>query len=400
MSEYNKLTQRLLAEGYTADNYPDYVKIGGGNFGKGDPLDNFYGGFEYTREYREKMVFVTGCGLFVKGSELGFGAMSFNGIEWTVENNCPVITCPLRPDSCDKRFSQSLGGAGGGGLVKIFQCDLRQTDEPYDYERSIRKVRNDIDAEQHRQLEEYIRRKKGHYCVWHAHYNYWSKTWKQIYNPMQCARHCQNIGKTCNLTGKEISKKRGNVFYDLKVTRIHHEEDLFRGQEEITITKGIRFLDHPTSVTICEQIAKRCKDDIQQRAAGRLHAEILLKGIKVETVNVRVEQRESRDLLQDLEDLQAGIKISYDSDNKKQAKEEKSARKQAAKEARIRKIEKKILEVGYSNLDGDQYKADKLLDPDRIEELEAERQRIMIEKENEPKQMSLFDMEGFYGTEV
>ena len=56
MSEYNKLTQRLLAEGYTADNYPDYVKIGGENFGKGDPLDNFYGGFEYTRECREKMV--------------------------------------------------------------------------------------------------------------------------------------------------------------------------------------------------------------------------------------------------------------------------------------------------------------------------------------------------------
>jgi hypothetical protein len=395
MSEYNKLTQRLLAEGYTADNYPDYVKIGGGNFGKGDPLDNFYGGFEYTREYREKMVFVTGCGLFVEGKEIGFGSMSFNGIEWTAENDCPVITCPLRPDSCDKRFSQSLGGAHGGGLCKIFQCDLRQTDEPYDYERSIRKVKNDIDAEQHRQLEEYIRRKKGHYCVWHAHYNYWSKTWKQVYNPIQCARMCQNIGKTCDLSGKEISKKRGNVFYDVKVSWIHNEGDLFDGQEEVHITRGVRFLDHPTSVTICEQIAKRCRQDIIDREIHRRHTEIYLNGIKVEVLNIRVEQRESRDLLQDLEDLKAGIEIRYDSDDKKAIKEAKSARRKEAKEAKVRKIEKKILDVGYDNLEDDRYKADRLLTPERIEELEEERKRILIEKENDPKQMSLFDLEGF-----
>lgn len=395
MSKYNLLTQRLLAEGWTADNHPDYVKVGGGYFGRGDPLDNFYGGFQYTREYRESLTFRTGCGLLVKGSELGFGSMSFNGIDWTVENDCPVITCPLRPDHCEKRFSSCLGGAGGGGVVKIFQCDLRQTDEPYVYEKSIRKVKHDMDAEQNRQLEDYIRRKKGRYCVWHAHYNYWSKEWKQVYNPMQCARMCQNIGKTCLLTGKEISKKRGNVFYDVRVSWIHNEGDLFDGQEEVHITRGVRFLDHPTSIAICEQIAKRCRQEIVDKEVRRRHADILLHKIKVEVFNIRAEQRESRDLLQDLSDLRLGIKISYDSDDKKAAKEAKSARRKKAKEARIRRMEKRIIEVGYHNLDDlEKNRALKLLDYDRIEELEAEREQRMIEKESEPKQMSLFDMKG------
>lgn len=56
MGEYNLLTQRLLAEGYTAENYPDYVRLLGGCWGK-DPLRNIYGGFEYTYQYRSQMVF-------------------------------------------------------------------------------------------------------------------------------------------------------------------------------------------------------------------------------------------------------------------------------------------------------------------------------------------------------
>lgn len=32
--EYNLLTQELLLQGYTAEHYPDYVRIGNGRLGK------------------------------------------------------------------------------------------------------------------------------------------------------------------------------------------------------------------------------------------------------------------------------------------------------------------------------------------------------------------------------
>ena len=41
--EYNLLTQELLLQGYTAEHYPDYVRIGNGRLGK-SPLENSCGG--------------------------------------------------------------------------------------------------------------------------------------------------------------------------------------------------------------------------------------------------------------------------------------------------------------------------------------------------------------------
>lgn len=394
MSKYNLITQRLLAEGWTADNHPDYVKVGGGYFGRGDPLDNFHGGFEYTKEYRESLTFRTGCGLLVKGSELGFGSMSCNGIDWTVENDCPVITCPLRLDECDKRFSQCLGGAHGGALCKIFQCDLRRTEEPYEYAKSIKKIRDEEENRISRELEQYTERVKGHVCHWHMRYDYFERQWKQVYDPQTCARMCMKKGGTCDLTHKELSRKRGNVFYDRKITRIHRAGDLFDGQEEVTVTKGIRFLDHPANITICEQIAKRCVKDIEEKERGRLSKEIF-HGATVEIFNVRAEQRESRDLLQDLADLKAGIKITYAAEAEQEAREAKKEKAAIAKEKKIQKLEKKILEVGYDNLEMyslDKIHADKWLTDERIAELQKERERIARERENEPKQMSLFEI--------
>ena len=51
--EYNLLTQELLLQGYTAEHYPDYVRIGNGRLGK-SPLENSCGGFIYTKDYLEK----------------------------------------------------------------------------------------------------------------------------------------------------------------------------------------------------------------------------------------------------------------------------------------------------------------------------------------------------------
>lgn len=77
MKGYNELTKRLLAEGYTAEHFPkDKVHIASSYVGKGDPLDNFYGGFEYNRAYCGAFIYKTGCGLHVIGenviSNMGF----------------------------------------------------------------------------------------------------------------------------------------------------------------------------------------------------------------------------------------------------------------------------------------------------------------------------------------
>ena len=55
---FNKLTERLIAEGYTAEHHPDYVKVAGNG------LNNIYGGFEYIKAYRDEMTFETPCGMF------------------------------------------------------------------------------------------------------------------------------------------------------------------------------------------------------------------------------------------------------------------------------------------------------------------------------------------------
>lgn len=140
--EYNMLTQRLLEEGYTADKYPEYVRIASGRYGK-DPLQNLHGGFEYTSEYLGNIVFKTGCGLLVKGSNFSSGGMGYMGIDWIPENDNPVIACPFHKDDCDKK-NPILRGAHGGGISKLLQCDCHCTQEPYTYDKSIDKARDDI----------------------------------------------------------------------------------------------------------------------------------------------------------------------------------------------------------------------------------------------------------------
>ena len=392
MGEYNLLTQRLLAEGYTADNYPDYVQLPGSCWGK-NPLQNLHGGFEYTKEYRSRMVFETGCGLLVRGPSLGFGSMSYGGILWIPENNNPVICCPYKKDVCELR-NTVLGGPRGGGLAKLLQCDCHQTNRIYEYEKSVDKIRDDMQKEKNRKYEEFVRKKGGHVCKWHTLYNEWTGEWKQDYDPMVCAAYCMNIGKDCDLTHKPVSRKKGNVFYDVKITRIRHDGTLFDGQETVTIVKGARLFETMKSMTICEAAARR-KKMIQGRNEIKYHAERTLLGTKVEVVNIRAERRESRDLMQDLQDIRDGIEVIHESDKAKQQKADKKARRQQAAEKRIRKLEKKLLETGYDALPEysvDRIHADKWLGEKRIAELDTERQRLQQEKEKQPVQISLFDL--------
>lgn len=392
MGEYNLLTQRLLAEGYTVENYPDYVRLPASCWGK-DPLQNLQDGFEYTPEYQNQMVFKTGCGLLVKGSHFSHGDMSYMGITWIPENDNPVINCPYRKDACDLR-NPLLGGPVGGGLSKLFQCDCRRTEEPYDYEKSYDRACDDRNREIRQKYEEFVQRRGGHVCHWHTRYDDWTGEWLQHYDPMICAQFCTNAGGICDLTHEPISKRKGNVFYDVKTSYIRHDGTLFDGEQVVTIRKGVRLFETVKSMTICEAAARQ-KSKIQKKEEEKRHSEIRLLGWKVEVLNIRAERRESRDLMQDLRDIQEGIQIVHASDLEKSQKADKKERRQQARQKQIEKLEKKILEAGYDGLKEhslERRHADKWLGEGRIDELEAMRKERLKEEQERPVQLSLFDL--------
>lgn len=389
--DLNLLTKRLMAEGHTADDHPSHVRVCASAWGK-ELWQNLAGGFEYTSEHLREMVFKTGCGLLVKGGKFATGDMSYMGVDWTPENDNPVITCPYRKQTCDLR-NPILGGPRGQEHLKILGCDCHETDEPYDYEKSLEKIIDDENEEMRARYEAFSESKKGHACYWHMRYDYQKKEWKQRYDPMECARRCQRIGGICSLTHKPVSKKKGNVFYDIKISHVRNDGTLFDGETIVEISKGARLFETAKSMTICEQAAKRSEEHIRETVRGRYHMEILLFGWKVEILNVRAEQRESRDLLQDLKDIKNGIRVSHESDRIKREKERKKERRREGREKKIKKLEKKILEVGYHNLEEyslDRIHADKWLGKERIGELEEQRKRLEEEKRNQPVQLSMF----------
>ena len=392
MGEYNLLTQKLIAEGYTAENYPDHVRLPSGCYGK-DPLQNIYGGFEYTLQHRARMIFKTGCGLLIKGNSF-IGSMSYMGILWIPENDNPVVNCPYRKDSCDLR-NPVLGGACGGGISKLFWCDLHQTDELYDYKKSMDKACDDETREKRRKYEAFVKSRNGHVCQWHAVYNDWTGKWSHDYDPMTCSRFCMNVGKTCDFTHLPVSRKKGNVFYDVKISYIRHDGTLFDGQEVVKINKGVRLFEIAKSMTICEAAVRKCRQKIIDKTKRKWHREIFVSGWKVEVLNIRAEYRESRDLMQDLEDIRNGIQIVHASDLDRKKKEEKKERRLQAQQKKIERLEKKLLDVGYHSLEEysiDKIHADKWLGEERIAELEELRERRLKEEQEKPVQLSLFDM--------
>ena len=82
--EINKITQELLAQGWTKDQTPEGFV----------PWNDFYGGWEYKRSVTQKFVFLTPCGMLVKGNKVT-GDMSYMGVNWSFENDNAVINCPF-----------------------------------------------------------------------------------------------------------------------------------------------------------------------------------------------------------------------------------------------------------------------------------------------------------------
>lgn len=392
--EYNNLTKKLLAEGYTADNHPDYVEVNTSRLPGDNPLHNLVGGFEYKRFYTDKITYVTGCSRLVKGIEV-IHNMSFMGEYWCHENDNPVIRCPYDKPECELN-DRRLHGLRGGGLCVWCWCVCHRTEEEYDYHNSIEKANADRRMETERKYQEFSDKHNGRVCRNHMGYDERSREWRLNYEPGRCARMCYSQNGYCPILGRKLSKKRGNVYYDLKTSYIRHDGTIFDGEVVTGIKKGIRYFKKPCSMDICEAFVKTEKGEIEQyyRMNNSLNW-TFDKSFTFEILNIRAEAKPSRDLMQDLQDIEEGIAITHASDMEKREKEWKKEKRKLAAENKILKLEKKILEVGYYNLDifsMDKVHADKWLGEERIAELEEIRNKKIEEEQEEPVQLSLFDM--------
>lgn len=383
--EYNALTKKLLAEGYSAENYPDHVQVDSSRLSGDDPLNNLGGGFVYKRSYTRTLIYKTGCGKYVKGDEV-LDQMGYMGVEWCHENDNPVFRCPYDEPECQYN-DPLLYGIRGGGLCIQCYCTCHRTEEPYDYENSIEKANHLRKQEKERKKQAFIEAHHGRVCERHLCYDERKKQWLHHYDPSDCARICYAQGGYCPVLGRKLDTKKGNVFYDLRIEGVQHYP--LYDEPWATATKGMQVFDKAVSMDICRAYVKLYKEGELEKYYRSNHSTEFLfdKTRKVTVLNMRAEQRMTRDLIQDLQDIRDGIFVSYEPDLKKAAAEDKRKRRNTARQRRVRKMEKRILQVGYEELEEfEKRRADKLLSTERIEELEEQRLEPVIQW----SQMTLF----------
>lgn len=225
MKELNKLTQRLFAEGYTKDRHPDYVD-------DWTYQSEFYGGFEYSRAKKNSMVFSTPCGLLIQGSYWNNGLMSYMGVTWSMENDNPTIRCPYSKVGCALNH-EFLRDRTVGSQV---ECACHEVTVPYAYNRSWDIIEDEEQAVQEDLLEAYKQKMKGRVCREHCHFDRQKQQWRQIYDPIHvCAqRRCS----FCFILQKELSRSRGNIFYDVKISTKVSGKGLFPDEYPVQIIKG------------------------------------------------------------------------------------------------------------------------------------------------------------------
>jgi len=360
MKEVNELTRRLLAEGWKPEDTPPGTR----------PYKDYEGGWTYTSEAINGMVWETPCGLLAEGRHFLNGYMSYNGIDWRTENGNPVIACPIFPSvPCPLR--DPLLCSQGCSLHSddvVYQCACHRTERAYAYAGSIDEAHDRVWKEADKFWEVFKAQHKGRVCRYQSRYGRTTKTWRAFYDPIQCSRMSCTY---CDVLAKELDPRRGNVFYDLRRSWTEKGIGLFPDQQKVAVKKGCKLLDRTTSLTICEAIIKYGRHSIEERIKSEYHHQMFLdQSLKIELVNLRAARVDARDIAQDLQDIANGIQVTHAADSLKAAKEQKRARRAAAKALRVRKVEKMILAFGWKDLE-DIWKrrAEKLLDEEQIDNL-------------------------------
>lgn len=326
----NELTKKLLAEGYTKDNHPKNVKW----------YANMHE-FEYTSEFLSQSVWEAPCGIMRKGYFTG-GYLCYAGIEWRVENNNYNFHCPYRKKECEY-FHPLLKNLPHDG-----KCAWHLSDKPYDYMNSAEKIEDERDVLITKNLNKRFGTNGMISCAC-CHINHDTCEPYFRYDPENCIRFTDKgcFNEWCWCTQKERDLTLANIYYDVKTTEEYKYG--FIVEPIIQLTKGIKLFDSKKPLTDLEMYLKTYPDAPLRKERGkRKHSRPLFfaehHGYKydLEILNVRIEKRESRDLLQDLQDIKDGIQVIHESDRIKKAKADKKERRQKYQERKALKKEKKI----------------------------------------------------------
>ena len=337
--EINKISQKLLAEGWTKDRTPPGMRS----------WNDFYGGWVYLYSGRRDAVFESPCGILWKREDLSIGGMcAFMGVVWSEENDNMVTLCPhyTRDYRCELNAPEWEDHPFRTGPDEYMRnCAVHETDRKWDYGQSGKKVLDELERIKSEKWTEFCRKYRDRACRWQSHYNRKTQTWSMAYDPRTCSLHaCQY----CSVLHREVSRKKVNVYYDRKEVRVKKGEGLFEDEKTVTILKGIKLLPRPVSETIAEAIVRRCRDSIQRTVELNSSWRVFMGEIEsVEVINLRAGRTEARDLLQDLQDVANGIEVTHEIDmqNEKAAAKRESREKRKAEKERKSKdaIRQKVL---------------------------------------------------------
>ena len=192
--------------------------------------------------------------------------MSYMGIDWKLENNNPTIRCPYRRLNCEQNHPllRSVMVPFMEDAIIIF-CACHEVPAPYDYEKSADKVFDDYERKKEALFQEFAKGKRV--CKWQCSFDEHTETWEQGYEPFICVNRpvpCEY----CSILDKELDKRKGNIFYDIKTTRKPEELSLFSQEFEVSIQKDKRLLQNNVSLDIC-------KEGILQGGAGEQFSYLL-----------------------------------------------------------------------------------------------------------------------------
>lgn len=388
--EYNLLTKRLLAEGYSAENYPDYVKIPSGYYNEKNPLQNFYGGFEYTRKAINERVYETPCGLLCLGKS-AFGGMTWMGVNWEHENDCPVTGCPHDYVNCAVRPEPFASIPVNGACAH--HCPVHPTTRPYEYEGSLEQVSDLWELQKEAARLEFLEKHKNA-CEAQIRFDNQKARWYLRYNPDFCIDHGKHCG-FCKCLQKPLGTAVGNIYYDIEIEGRDTSKDgtIFEGERFHKVYKGFQFYDKPVNLVWAEAALKVNKDLIlhlirvnkMPRLVDSMTLYFAEKGevdLHWEIKNFRVVKRNVRDIDQDLADIDAGISITHVLDETKRVKEAKQEKRKKASMKRLDKLRKKVLTKEL-----DEYEVARAM-----RKLgEDEYYRLLDEKEQAPVQLTIFD---------
>lgn len=323
----NDLTKRLLAQGYDKNNHPDYVKWSN------------WKDFEYTRDALLTMIWESPCGLIMKGDG-GYNHGSHLGVDYCPENDNPRYGCPYHDEvPCEHRFDIKLWG---------WNCAFHQIARDYDYEISVEKLWDEWDKIQseawHNAVQSYG------YCACMR----WERK-NRAYIPKYQVDECIQYGCTneiCAISKQARNLQRVNIYYDI-LREWRYKKGLFETVDR-KIEKGVRKFKKAIARTDAEIWLQTNSSEFEPTYTPQDRRDAFFSEMHGDTgfgdydyfyfsstpQNIRIECRESRDLMQDLADIAEGIEVVHASDFKKRAQEDKRERKRKRQDAKKRRVEK------------------------------------------------------------